>query len=379
MKRDTPMFTGGPERTSHMEYVRGVLPDYVDPLPRSFESVVARAKGRNFVVSVMVAVLATWLLWPTPTPEELSDSEARVIEFLTAVRTRDVDAAMAMTDGVPQGADPGFLVPAAISSDWDFQDVEDGYGFSDGRLSVEVSFTLVDAEGYGHPGEFTLERDALDEPWTLLEPFILISFPKTSLAYVEANEARLPEPKEVGDQYDPPQFAMFPGVYRFYSDVDSLLEVKSVHTTLVPNIYTHNHSVEAPAVRVLDETAVQLAVDNYLDHCASLSELAPEGCPFGTDRVPVPDRDGYVFRYVSTIEWEIVDYPVVTVGEDDLEVTDRRRGEIRLKATNVGGDKVAVVDCTIVTDRLAIRVLLNGRLHVYPESMGQDGRYTCDV
>jgi len=370
-----------------LDEVHGLLPDHVDPLPRSVGDLPYFLRDRRFLVTLAVALLATWLLWPTPpaTPEA-TEAEVRVTQFLTALRDHDVDAAMDMTSGVQTGADPSFLVPSAISDDWDFRQIRERYSYQDEPVDIEVEAVLVDAEGYEYPTTFYLERTSVDEPWILREPFALVSFPVTALAYVEANGVRLPEPYDDPDDYNPPQFAMFPGSYRFYSNVGSVAEVDSQSVTLAGGAV---HMVETPAVRLVDEAAAQSAIDAYVDDCAKLPDLIVGGCPFGADRVPVPDDDEYIFSTVSKVEWKVVEYPIVTVVGSGLVVTDRQAGMIELTATSAGSDpQVSVLDCRIVTDRLAIRVLPDGQLRVYPE--GYAGRLsevesdlierrTCDV
>lgn len=391
MTRVTPTPENSRPQQSHLDYIRGLLPDYVDPLPRSAADVGYLAKKRRFVVTAVVALLATWLLWPTPPAASAddSDSEVRVAEFLTAVRDRDVDAALAMTSGVPSGVDPGFLTPAAISDEWRFEAIEDTDMSGEGLVDTEVRATLVDGDGYGHPMSFELERESTDDAWSLVEPFVQVSFPVTALAYVEANGVRLPEPVGASDLTDPYQFAVFPGTYQFYSDVDSVVEVEPVFEVLVPGVYSPEIPVAAPGISLVDDEVAQAAVNAYVDHCVNLGELLVGGCPFGADRVPVPDDDDYIFSDVSKVEWEVLEYPTVTVDGDALNLTDRQRGEIKLTATSAGPSKEkSIVDCQIITDRLAIRVLPDGQLRVYPE--GNVGRLleldrdltereTCDV
>ncbi|MFD0557428.1 hypothetical protein ACFQ3B_10310 [Stackebrandtia endophytica] len=369
-----------------MDDVRGLLPDYVDPLPRNRADIWYFVTRRRFVATLIVALLAVWLLWPTPvTAEEPTDSEVRVSEFFAALQRRDVDTAMSMTSGVPAGADAGFLTPSAMSDDWRVKTVRDEYRFGDEPVEVDVSVTLVGADGYDYPMWLLLTRDSVDDPWILEDPFTLVSFPMIALAYVEANGVRLPEPTQDPSDYEPPQFAMFPGSYRFYSDVDSLIEVGSEPTMLAGGV----HTVAVPDLRMVDESAAQRAVNAYVDECAALPALQVGGCPFGTDRVPDPEDDERLFDDASKVEWEVVEYPIVTVAGNNLNLTDRQRGAIRLTVTGVDpGTEAAVLDCQILTDRLSVRVLPDGRLQVYPE--GYAGalldvdetlieRRTCDV
>lgn len=369
-----------------MDDVRGLLPDYADPLPRSRADIWHFVTRRRFVATLIVALLATWLLWPTPPgAEEPTDSEARVIEFFAALHQRDVDTAMAMTSGVPPGADAGFLTPSAMSDDWRVETVRDMYRFGDDAVKADVSVVLVGADGYDHPMRLTLTRDSVDDPWILEDPFTLVWFPTIALAYVEANGVRLPEPIQDSNDYDPPEFAMFPGSYRFYSDVESLVDVGSEPVMLAGGV----HAVEIPDLRMVDESVAQRAVNAYVDECAALPALQAGGCPFGTDRVPDPEEEGNLFDDVSKVEWEVVEYPIVTVAGNALHVTDRQRGSIRLTATSAdAGAETAVLDCEILTDRLSIRVLPDGGLQVYPDGyagalLGMDEtlieRRTCDV
>lgn len=333
-------------------------------------------RRRLWTVAVwgVALVIPLWLLaTPVAAPWFEPEPSGLVREYLEAVRAGDVDRALTIVRHRPTGEEATFLTADALDRRWDL-----------GRVSVveeTTSYATVEAEiiadgGAGSTGRFELSKEEFDGDWRFDAPLLEVQFSSGPFRYLEVNGVTVPStPVDSGET---PVYLLFPGVYRFYSDVPGLLDVDTASAPFLPDsrqgIPRHPTRLQvepsSPTLAVDAERRIQAAVNAYLDVCAAkMLDTAAAGCPFGVFWIPDPrDEGGSRLDEFGDVAWRVERYPVVTatVGWDALLITHREEGAAKFTANGVDGDDHVPVtaDRPIAADRLAAVVLPGGELQI---------------
>lgn len=301
-----------------------------------------RVKQVVLVVVALLAVAAVVQIVLTvrqPGPDEV------VRQFLTALQQRQVGKALSLVKATdrPSGEAARFLVADAVSTDWRIARLEMRNRPDWGDRSAYVEVWLAS----GHravDGQFRLSRTG--EGWQVVDPFITFRLPVTPLWYFDVNGMKVPN--EVNDRSAvQPQYALFPGVYRFYQDTSDLVDVTSEPVTLLPGGRASSFpeiTVTATAEAV---PLVQQAVNAHIDGCAKRTTTENVGCPFGIDlyddSVRVRDAAGgetYV-RQIADVRWRVLRYPTIALQTvlDAFTITASTTGLVELSGTGIGEDQ----------------------------------------
>jgi len=320
-----------------------------------------------FVIPVWLWSSSAGAAWFEPEPAAL------VRDYLNAIRTGDVDRALAIAERRPTGEEATFLTGEALDRGWEL-----------GRVSVveeTTSYATVEAEiiadsGVGSTGRFELSKEEADGDWRFDAPLLEVQFSPGPVQYLEVNGVTVPlTPSGWGER---PVYFLLPGVYRFYDDVPGLLDMEAERAPFLPGSTERvfrqatRLQVEPPSPTLTEEAPqrIQAAVNAHLDACAAkMHDNAEAGCPFGVFWVPDPRReDGSHLEEFGDVEWRIEKYPVVAVavGWDGLLITHREEGVARFTANGMDGDERVPVtaDRSIGADRLAATVLPGGEIQV---------------
>lgn len=318
-------------------------------------------------------IIPVWWWTPSAEADRTEPETAAVVrDYLEAIRGGDVRTALNLIDVRPPVNETTFLTPRALDRGW-----------SIGRLVVadeSVSTATVDAVivsdgGTRASGSFGLKRTAPEDRWRLDMPLIEAVFQPTPLDSVEVNGVSLeyvPRKDSVVLGTAWPSFWLFPGVYRFYSDVPGLLDAGTEPVPVLPQGATYRSPpplTVAPPVELTGDGVrrVQEAVNAYLDDCAEkTTRPSAVGCPFGLE-YPFAERG---------FEWRIEKYPVVAAvaGAGAFQLTHRETGLARFTAPGPDGGT-----CPVNVDWLLVRILFDGELQVFPrpDAVDPQGWVTC--
>ncbi|WP_030144737.1 hypothetical protein [Glycomyces sp. NRRL B-16210] len=305
---------------------------------------------------------------------------ATVRAFLEAVRSGEVETALAMTASEPS-ASTALLVPEALDADWEIADLGLGRWVS-AASTAEVWATIRGPEGTEVTAEFELDPEGDD--WKITDPFSTLHLPQLPLPYIEVNGHKVDYDPEAEDALG---FVVLPGVYRLYGDPPELLAYD--HGPML----TLGHRWSDPdGTRIFDqgttfaaagvfkgfsvaegiEPALGEQVAAYLDACFADPE-GPElfGCPFGFEERYL-DLDGVDLGAVRG--WEIVEYPQVAavsyqgpiVGPFQIDVLDRVPGLARVTVADANSGADVVLECTVATSGLYLWLDESGQYAIGP-------------
>lgn len=266
----------------------------------------------TFSIATAVAVAATattvWFV--------LKDhpAETAVRDFFAAVQAKDVEAALAL-EGTE--AEPGdFLVPEAVSDDWELSDtelVEDRRGYSP---VVEAEFSI--------PGGTVTQTYKVsrikDGPWELFAPLVTVQLEISPTAYFQANDAIVSVANlgVDGSAQTERTFRLFPGVYEFYPSVPGVVEMEERAPELLfePRQIDAPVPIEVPAMTPDPEAveALQDDANQLIDWCLEDHATYRQDCPFRHSGSEVIEIDGVELWGFEDVQWSIESYPKLTLG-----------------------------------------------------------------
>lgn len=325
-----------------------------------------------FVVPVWLSATSVMTPWLEPEPTAL------VREYLDAIRSGDVDRALTIAKRRPTGEEATFLTVDALDRGWDLGRV---FLVEQTSSSATVEAEIITDHGTGATGRFELSKKEPDGDWHFDAPLLEVQFSSGPLDYLEVNGVVVASrPVEVGER---PVYLLFPGVYRFYSDVPGLLDMDAESTPFLPsqeNGFPTRLQVEPLSPRLAEEgeQRIQAEVNHYLDACvAKMRDKAEAGCPFGVAWTLDPRReDGSHLMKFSDVEWRIEKYPIIaaTYGTGTLVITHREEGVARFTANGIDdGERVPVAtDRPIRADRLAATISPGGEIRIIAPLIDDD-------
>ena len=273
---------------------------------------------REFRITVWVAVASLVLtcaafIWRHQYESDFSRvAEETVTAFFDAMQDNDLQAAIALTDYIPDPDHPEYLDREVVGEDWSVSRVETiGIGeiaempedvTAEATVAVDLAF-----DGRTESGQFTVREQAngpyIKDPATnmfTLESGVSRDFVRVNGHTIDGATVRL---------------AVLPGVYDFGAEAGRV--------ALFPGDDPPAASTVAPPldrddfVEVVPDTAVDL-----IDNCAAQSVPEPivatglvwGGCPFSIDQLEL-DRFMMGLWDPFDVEWTVIEHP-----QWDLEV-----------------------------------------------------------
>ncbi|CAM3554749.1 hypothetical protein [Stackebrandtia soli] len=315
---------------------------------------------------------------------EDGDAAAVVASYLEAVHRKDVDEALEFA--TPVGADNAvFLTADALDDAWSIEEVETAEIDGD-RAAVRAVIATDDATV---DTEFRLVR-VEGGPWRLVQPFAEVSFAPSALGYVEVNGERVPYTSETTAE----RYLLFPGAYRFYTDVDGLMSTNHATIPILPGAFDRIDpdpgfvtadglvGVE-PTLGDDAEAAIAKALDALMDECASTSdEYTDVGCPFGSNS-RIGELSGYEYMWdYKGMDWTVRKAPKIDVapGPYGFVIETAEPGEVHVEGTGVEesftqgegfepvGDRHVEATCEIRAEQLEAWLTEGGEFVVTPFS-----------
>ncbi|HEX2145558.1 MAG TPA: hypothetical protein VHG10_13730 [Glycomyces sp.] len=313
------------------------------------------------LVIALAAAVVTVVKW---SPLHRPVAETTVLAFLEAVRDGDVEGALALTD--QEDAAGAFLAPEALDPRWDIvtvAQVEYQKSASQGRYVAEVYAEIEARDGtrIGHRYNVALENgdarieDALaeDEAWAPLD-------------YLDMNGVR----REIDPDLGTARVMLLPGLYEFYPDLPSTLELEGSASMLVLGggylplgSDVPDHWLPAPWLTVSEEGEglVNAALREHFDACAA--DPSGEECPFAFPEDP--ERE---LTPAPGAAWEITAYPEIEAERLWFEpgtgfgLQTATPGEVQVTAliAEEGQERTALVSCPIWVDGLYANLDLDG-------------------
>lgn len=249
-------------------------------------------KRRNLKIAavVLVVVVAASSLGyqlTRPGPEEV------VGDYLSAVRTGDVDAALDYVDYIWEfdEVSDDLLVSGAMTTDWKVTNVARRPGAN--PLVAVIDFTITAADKTSRKGRFELLDNGSD--WQILNPLAKIDIVALPVGFAEFNRVvgYPSKTRKTGDSrplVEKParQLWMFPGAYDPYVDSDELVKPRMSSYIAIPSDYLTGKEVMlssqtfapelVPGEKLVKEINDQFT--DWLDKCADSNRIAPKNCPF---------------------------------------------------------------------------------------------------
>jgi hypothetical protein len=293
--------------------------------------------------ATIVAIIVAWVAIAsaaTRSPEEA------VEDYLTAIANKDIDTALELAGeygSVPYGEDAAFLTAAAIADDWWVVSVEES---GPGEYSSE---RRVKATIAGENGTASAEFDVteIDDDWQLDDPFVEVSFPRSPLAYVQANDQVVPLDADLPTAAT---FELFPGPYRFFQSVPGVVDTpKTELVAAYPSEDTgyDERNIVPGALTPTGDTVrnVQQVIHERIDECVTFATETPFGeCPFATDG-EIDTTNGKRVTEPWGLSWKVVSYPEITVRDDRTDeyqpgfaVDAAKPGTVTLSGTGLDTD-----------------------------------------
>ncbi|GLZ77881.1 hypothetical protein Afil01_26880 [Actinorhabdospora filicis] len=272
--------------------------------------------------------------------------------FFDAVLAGDVDTARAMVpEGVEDGYATDFLVPRAIRHDWRVTEIRVTEGDDTAVAIVTVT---------GPPGTHnaTVSLTLAGNEWRLNNPYGVVTFAMSSLAYGEANGIML----DLADQRA--KFLVFPGVYDFYTDRTGVLDVAGRPKTVMvlPEQAEPTMAMPDGTVSFGPKTteSAKAATRTAIDACTAITDrVDPAACHFDAAELGLDAPHG--------ITWKVEEYPEVEVAilwppveyGDRWAIQTTRPGRITLTGEHAGSEKFGL-DCTLTGELYFVTVGLGG-------------------
>ena len=309
------------------------------------------------VLPVMVVVNAL-VVWPwESTPERV------VRDYLEALQDADteraLDIAWPFRADRAYGATPpdyeadDFLNPSVLNRQWRIDRVEQ-HPVNDTTVNVDVTISAGDSTGVGR---FSVVNNP-DSGWVIGDPYTHVDIAGAPMDFTDLNGVTA-ELAPGDDQ----TFTLFPGVYQPYPDDDWFTGTAFV---ALPGVeiglqgWSSSTKQTIPAGIALTEsgaTAVQDAVEEFLDDCAESTAIDPADCPFGHSD---SDIGGEYYSDITDVSWTITDYPEVIVepGAEAFSVYSRTQPLAEVTGTGEHDDHTEsfTAYCEIDMDDLAVSI-----------------------
>ena len=283
-------------------------------------------KRRNLKIAavVLVAVVAMSNIvyqLTRPGPEEI------VNDYLAAVRSGNVDAALDYVDGIWEFEEVSddLLVSGTMTTGWKVTNLDRRPGVDD-RAAI-IDFTITAADKTSRKGRFQLLDNGSN--WQILNPLAKIDIAALPVRFAEFNRvvAYPKETRKTGDAQTKlakpsRQVWMFPGAYDPYVDSDDLVKPRISSYVAIPSNYLTGQAVMlapqdfapdiAPGRNQTKEVNRQFR--DWLDECADSTRVAPENCPFaggpkgGKGTVSLGPDEEYT---ADEADWKVTTYPKI--------------------------------------------------------------------
>lgn len=310
------------------------------------------------IIVVALGALVGYRFVQSPSPESIA------WDFMESVRDGEVDEALSLLPGLDPYAQEDLLAAEALNDQWEIVDVETMVKDEESG-GARVQVTISDGDSVEESADLSFRMNDNQE-WELSDVLTYIEISGGSLSYLEANGHKVPLEESEEDK-----FALLPGLYEFYSDEIEDVEVEPVEVLTIAGYYrdlggnvTHRDPELSPNVTLRDTTidTTQARFNEVLDECVELTDSRPEGCPFGLgENISVDDE--------SAVEWEVLEYPAVSVtpkegsrstfefgmrstgavkATGDMVIDDRPTSELECEITSRGMDIVIVQDLGLV-------------------------------
>ncbi|MQM27673.1 hypothetical protein [Glycomyces albidus] len=305
------------------------------------------------IVFALAAGAITVVKW---SPIGALNAEKVVTGFLEAAQAGDIDGALAFTD--QPNATGDFLVPEALDTRWSIVEVgqvEYAASAREGRYTSQVYAEIEAFDGTRIGFRYLV---GIEHGKALIENALAASEAYPAFDHIDINGVSAPVDEALGIT----NIVLLPGVYEFYPDLPSTMELESPAVALALGsrfvLLGDDHADEWmpiawPTVSAEGEALIDAALRDYLNVCAADPEVA--GCPFGFPEDP--DRD---VTAAPGARWEIIAYPKAEAEWRGFELLQgfvlvtSAPGEARITAvvTEGGETRETVVSCPIWADGL---------------------------
>ncbi|GAA2291418.1 hypothetical protein GCM10009853_054000 [Glycomyces scopariae] len=297
-----------------------------------------------------VVAVAKWL------PAAELNAEEVVTGFLEAARRGDIAAALAFTDQPHATGD--FLVPEALDTRWRVVEVgQVSYTKSPrpGRVTTQVYAEIEAFDGTRIGFRYLV---GIEDGAAVIENALATSEAYPAFDHLDVNGVTAKVDEAMGIT----NLMLLPGVYEFYPDLPSTMELETEGAVLALGnrfvLLGEDRSDEWlpipwPTVSAEGEALIDTALVAYLDACVAAPDTA--GCPLG-----FPADETRTVAPAPGAAWEITSYPKVDAqwwGYELLQgfvLVTTEPGEARIAAvvTEGGESRETVVSCPIWADGL---------------------------
>jgi hypothetical protein len=305
------------------------------------------------VVFALAAATVAVVKWA---PASALNAEEVVTGFLEAVRAGDVEGALAFTDQPHATGD--FLVPEALDTRWSVVEVGQVQFEPSRREGRITSYVYAEIEAFDGTRIGFRYLVRIEDGRARIENALDTTEAYPAFDHLDVNGVTSPVDEALGIT----NIMLLPGLYEFYPDLPSTMELESAGTVLtLGNRYTllgEDRSDEWlpipwPTVSAEGEALIESELRVYLDACVQAPDAA--GCPFG-----FPEDDGLAVEAAPGAQWEITAYPEVGAqwwGYELLQgfiLVTTEPGEARIAAvvTEDGASRETVVSCPVWADGL---------------------------
>ncbi|MDA1362442.1 hypothetical protein O1R50_22650 [Glycomyces luteolus] len=292
--------------------------------------------------------------------------------FLEASRSGDVEAALSLTSGAPEGTEE-LLVPEAMSAEWEILDL----GLNFWSPTSEHADVWATVKG-PNDTELTTTFDLIqigNGDWKVDDPFTTLSLEDLPVPYFDVNGFTQPLETDPREGY---QFALLPGVYQLYEQPPAFFTYEAEPLLALGDMLVNADGAEVPHLRETfegftltegGEAELNERLTAYLDECMANPE-GPEtfGCPFGLQERDIDVED---FTLADDNRWEIIEYPQAAASgyrsavytQSELVLLTRHEGRARVTASDEATGEQVVLECPLTTRGLYL-------------AFGQTGDYT---
>lgn len=326
-----------------------------DPAPESKRRIRFPNAAMAFA-AIVLALAAGAVTVVKSSPLGGMNAEDVVTGFLEAARAGDIDGALSFTD--QPNATGDFLVPEALDTRWSIAEVgqvEFSASAREGRFTSQVYAEIEAFDGTRIGFRYLV---GIEHGKALIENALAVTEAYPAFDHIDINGVRVPVDEALGIT----NIVLLPGVYEFYPDLPSTMELEEPAVALAlgdrfvrlgDDRSDEWMPIAWPTVSAEGEALIDTALRDYLDACTANPETA--GCPFGFPEDP--DLD---VAAAPGATWEIVAYPQVEAEWRGFELLQgfvlvtSVPGEARIRAavTEDGETRETVVSCPIWADGL---------------------------
>ncbi|GAA1675162.1 hypothetical protein GCM10009830_22160 [Glycomyces endophyticus] len=305
------------------------------------------------VLLVLAAGVVAVVKWA---PTGKLNAEDVVRNYLEAARAGDIESALSFTDQPHAIGD--FLVPEALDTRWSVVEVGQIQYNDSAREGRVISQVYAEIEAFDGTRIGFRYLVGIEDGRAVIENALTAGEAYPAFDHLDVNGVTA----QVDEALGITNIMLLPGVYEFYPDLPSTMELETEGSVLaLGNRYIRLGEDRAdewlpipwPTVSDEGEALIDATLRDYLDACVRQPDAA--GCPFG-----FPRDDARTVEAAPGASWEITLYPEVGAQWWAYELlqgfvlvtTEPGEARIAVVVTEDGESRETVVSCPIWADGL---------------------------